>query len=168
MKLRETWREKVRLWPGVDLNFGKDSMKKFVNRTSPHCKWSSPIDSRRNYTIRSPRNSDNIDLSIPHRFLSILLVRGSLPNCFLEDEDCLARLIGGNEYTIELKPAASEKLVFLKGGPQGLSLSDNAPISTQSFSEYLEVHERDAGFVSSNDSLGITLYAWRGGTGNTI
>lgn len=73
------------------------------------------------FTIRSPRNVDNAELSRPYRLLALLLKRN-----FLDYENTepgvVSKLLSGEAYRIKIRPEATEKPVFLKARPRGLSL----------------------------------------------
>ena len=66
---------------------------------------------REEFFIRSPRSIDNVELSVPHRALALLLLREQLRDYSLRDTDCIQNLINGNEAEIKMK---SEVTLFLR------------------------------------------------------
>jgi hypothetical protein len=116
-------------------------------------------------TIRFPRNSHNVDLSVPHRLIALLLERDYLSYDSLKD-DGINWLLNGDEYMIQIKANALHLPIFLKANPRGLSLTQE-PMSAKSLSVYIKERAREYGIVAPGNSLDISLYAWRRQAGNS-
>ena len=60
---------------------------------------------REEFFIRSPRSIDNVELSVPHRALALLLLREQLRDYSLRDTDCIRSNLSAN--AIERRMAIS-------------------------------------------------------------
>ena len=72
------------------------------------------------FHVNGASTSHNLPMSIPHRLLIILLRRQGL-----QDHDDLDSLLNGQEIRIRLKDAILKEPVLRKGGPWGLSVSED-------------------------------------------
>jgi hypothetical protein len=118
------------------------------------------------FTIRSPRSSNNVELSIPHRLLAILMTRGLLRD-YEATKDDVHRLINGIESTIRIKQEASDLPVFLRANPRGFGLT-SYPMRSEALSQYLKSKARQVGLVTNTDSLDFSIYAWRRAASNKM
>ena len=146
-------------------NSGKDGRMKIESRIYPkrtlrNCSMT--------FTIRSPGNVDNAELSLPHRLLALLLKRNFLLDYESTEPGVVSKLLSGEEYRIKLRPEATEKLVFLKARPRGLSLVEDEPMSAHALSDYLNKSSRSAGLISPRGAMSATFYAWRQSAANKL
>lgn len=102
-------------------------------------------------TLNSPKTQVAFELSAPHRLLTIALRRGILEGISTIDD-----LFNGNKLNITIKKEFLDKPVLVAGGPRGLSVDLDQPLSSWSLTEYLSLRGKKVGFTKA-----ITFYSLR-------
>ena len=84
------------------------------------------------FHINCPQKASNLGLSIPHRALGILIRRKRLVGI-----NTIEDLMKSDLQNIRIKPAYLEDPLFYAGGPRGLSLDFDNPMTSAGLSTYL-------------------------------
>jgi hypothetical protein len=96
----------------------------------------------------------------------ILLRRGFLAQ-YSNDADGLAKLLRGNEFKLQISENALDKPVFLSAKQRGLGLTET-PMAAKNLSTFLKSRATACGLITGQDSLEISLYAWRRHAGTKV
>ncbi|KAI8202883.1 hypothetical protein K4K53_006062 [Colletotrichum sp. SAR 10_77] len=104
------------------------------------------------FVIKSPQEQSNLSLSVPHRFLVILLRRG-----YLTDYETISDLLNGRHKHIRIKAQQLESPVFIAGTARGLGIrDDDTPLTSHALTEYIRRRGDQMGF-----ELPVTFYSIR-------
>ncbi|KAL8918763.1 MAG: hypothetical protein Q9208_007160 [Pyrenodesmia sp. 3 TL-2023] len=101
-------------------------------------------------TVGSPRLSDNLPFSLPHRLLTIALRRNLLQDCASVED-----LFTGRLLNIAIKPEALDQPVFLAPTKGGVGLLPGIPLMADTFTSYMRKVAQRCGLERG------TMYAWR-------
>ena len=98
------------------------------------------------FVINCPRSTENVELSIPHRLLALLLNRRLLKD-YLPTKDDVRKLLTSKESIIRIKSSAERLPVFLKSKSRGLGLTES-PMPAEALSQYLLSRTRQIGLIA--------------------